>query len=140
MLAATHADWDTPSQARAVHDELVARAAEASVQATVLAWSPAAGGLNDNAVKLGEQARPRHRRSPGGTAHRRRHHAGGVDDMKGSYAFGAHPREVARVLLLYPPSTNITSGRWPARERASTPVLLVDDSAIAQPSRAAAVC
>ena len=25
MLAATYADWDKPSQARAVHDELVAR-------------------------------------------------------------------------------------------------------------------
>ena len=94
MLAATYADCDKPSQARAVHDELVARATEAYVQPTVLAWSPAVGGLND---ELAEQARPRNRRSPGGAAPRRRHHAGGVDDMKGSHAFGAHPREVARV-------------------------------------------
>ena len=91
-LAATYADWDKPSQARTVHDELVARAAEAYVQPTVLAWSAAAGGLNDDAVKLAEHARPRHRGSSGGAAPRRRHHAGGVDDMKGSHAFGAHSR------------------------------------------------
>ena len=73
------------------------RGTEAYVQPTVLAWSAAAGGLNDDAVKLAEQARPRNRRSPGGAAHRRRHPAGGVGDVKGSDAFGAHPREVARV-------------------------------------------
>ena len=56
MLAATYADWDRPSEARAVHGELVARAAEAYVQPTVLAWSAASAGLNDDAVKLVEQA------------------------------------------------------------------------------------
>ena len=56
MLASTYADWGKPSEARAIHDELVARAAETYVQPSVMAWSAAAAGLKDDVVALVERS------------------------------------------------------------------------------------
>ena len=56
MLATTYAAWGKPLDAHAVHDQLAAPASEAHVQPTSLAWSAAAAGLNDEAVKLAAKA------------------------------------------------------------------------------------
>ena len=52
MLATTYGAWGKPSDARAVYDQLVTRAADAYVQPTVIAWSAAAAGFPDDAVRF----------------------------------------------------------------------------------------
>ena len=55
-LADTYAQWGKPAEARALYDELCARAVREYVSPTVLAWAAASVGETDRARSLVEQA------------------------------------------------------------------------------------
>jgi tetratricopeptide (TPR) repeat protein len=56
FLALAYADWGKPAEAKAVHTELLARAAREYVSPTLLATSAAAVGERDEAMRFAREA------------------------------------------------------------------------------------